>query len=78
MMPLHNNKSTTENGFTLIELVVVIIILGIIAIIALPKFIDLGQNAKIATVKNHGRNIFFSNNLGPYKVGRHGVFRPRR
>jgi MSHA pilin protein MshB len=54
MMPLHNNKSTTENGFTLIELVVVIIILGIIAIIALPKFIDLGQNAKITTVKTTG------------------------
>ena len=51
-MPLHNNKNTPKNGFTLIELVVVIIILGIIAMIALPKFVDIGRDAKIATVKS--------------------------
>jgi len=54
MMPLHNNKNTPKNGFTLIELVVVIIILGIIAMIALPKFVDIGRDAKIATVKVTG------------------------
>ncbi|GIU44296.1 type IV pilin [Shewanella sairae] len=42
--------SKPAQGFTLIELVVVLIVLGIIAVIALPKFVDLKTDSKIATL----------------------------
>ena len=65
------NKNQT--GFTLIELVVVIIILGILAVIATPKFLSLGRDAQKANLEGIAGSIASMNQLVHSKTQLDGI-----
>lgn len=44
-------------GFTLIELVMVMVILGVLSVVAAPRFLNLSNNAKLAALKQLAGSI---------------------
>lgn len=46
-----------QAGFTLIELIMVIVILGVLSAFALPRFADLGKEARVATLQGVAGSI---------------------
>ncbi|MDA3945845.1 MAG: type II secretion system protein [Helicobacteraceae bacterium] len=53
----------SKSGFTMIELIFVIVILGILAAVALPKFAGIQGQAEIATIESFAGTL--SRTVGP-------------
>ncbi len=68
MKMLTKNSFSQQKGFTLIELVVVIVILGILAATAAPKFIDLTSDAKTSVMQGVQGSVNSAINLAHAKA----------
>jgi prepilin-type N-terminal cleavage/methylation domain-containing protein len=60
-------KLTEQRGFTLIELVIIIVVLGILAAVAIPKYADITSEANEASARSalgalrSGISIYYGN-----------------
>jgi len=46
-----------QRGFTLIELVIIIVVLGILAAVAIPKFADMADSSRIAATQKEMQSL---------------------
>ena len=51
------NQTTSQTGFTLIELVIIIVILGILAAVAVPKFTGITESSKFTATQQEMRTL---------------------
>lgn len=54
MVPTHARR---QQGFTLIEILIVVVILGILAAIVIPQFTNASQDAQVSAIKSQLQTV---------------------
>ncbi len=52
-----SRRKNDDSGFTLIELIIVIVVLGIISSVAFPKFVGLSDEARLSAARGVGGSV---------------------
>ena len=63
-------RAISQKGFTLIELIITIVIIGVLAAVAIPKFLDLSNDAEKGVAAGVGAALASGSsvNYGRFKV----------
>ena len=64
-------QRNAERGFTLVELLIVVVVIGILAAVAIPQYNDTKQSAYDATAKSDLRNLMSHQEHHFYKYGQY-------
>ena len=51
------NKKTSKKGFTLVEIMIVVVIIGLLAAMAVPAFQKVRQNSQTSAIENNLRQV---------------------